>query len=638
MSAKLGCFEKTGCVFAVVLRVFERVQLNKRVLEGWLAGDWLGNHDLPCVHRQFLGVQVIASALALCAFPLWILWQATLTIEMAMVFFWLMGPLVAAVVLMRSRSLMAAFFVSSLSLTGLIATVCMLTGGLKSFAVIWLLAVPFEAILSRDKRIIASAIFIVLAGVSVLAYLAPFHAPSAYHALTAADPLGFILGPLALALYIAGLAMKLNTANAGYKNQLNSSEARYRLLAENTSDIILEYDLKGKIILSSSGVKSLIGITGPQLEGKDFIEHIHIADRPAYMQAFSKVANSGMPHALQCRLKVNKAQDSHRYKQKSKKVVANYDYAWVEIHSRPIWNNEQAITGVIATITDITKQHAREEELQAMHREIKEINDAKARFIANMSHELRTPLNAIIGFSDILGQELFGKLQNEKQKEYVGLINESGNHLLQVVTEILHMSKIDSGTFDIVPEAFEVKRLVETCTNILSQQAEARGIELQTIVPDNLPEAVADSRVCRQILINLISNALKFSDTGDRVIVGVRLEGSNLAYFIRDNGIGMSAYDVERIGQPFFQADSANDRRYEGTGLGVCIVKGLTELHNGKVHFESELGEGTCVTVYMPLICDAYQMNVHELMSDSDSLKSSDHENLEDDDLLEKIA
>lgn len=633
-----GGFGKTGFVFAVLFRVFERVQLNKRIEKDWPLGHWLGSQDLPCIQRQFLGVQLMASMIALCVFPLWILWQATLTVEMALVFFWLMGPLAAAAVLIQSRSFLAAFFISSLSFAGLISTLCMLTGGLKSFALIWLLAVPFEAVLSRDKRILSAAVLIVCVCLALLSQSPLFNTLSAYPALTAADPLGFVFGPLALTLYIAGLAMKMNATNVGVQNRLNSSEERYRLLAENSKDLILEYDIEGKIVLASPAAKSLLGVDASKLEGNDFLEYIHIADRPSYMQGYSDVAKQGMPRNLQCRMKVNLAKNKRCSKKQDKGIAVDHDYAWVEIRSRPLWNHKQDITGVISTIVDITEQHAREEELQAMHREIKELNDAKGRFIANMSHELRTPLNAIIGFSDILSQELFGKLQNKKQKEYVELINESGNHLLQVVTEILDMSKIDSGTFDIVPEPFDVKSLVETCTNILSQQAEVRGIELQNIVPDDLPEAVADPRACRQILINLISNALKFSNEDGRVVVGVRLEGSKLAYFIRDNGIGMSKEDLERIGQPFFQADSAHDRRYEGTGLGVCVVKGLTELHEGEVRFESKPGKGTTVTVYMPLECDVDQTTVHDFNADLKNKNASNQYMGKDNGPLERIA
>lgn len=597
----------------MVFRVLKRVLLKGWQAESWPVSKWLGEHDLPPLYSQFISVQVLASVMALCAFPIWILWQATLTVEMVWVFGWLVGPLAAAVVLIRSGSITAAFAVSSISFTGLICTICILTGGLQSFALIWLLAVPFEAMVSRDKRIICTAILVILLGGGLLAFSGTALLFDIYPPLTATDPLGFILGPFALALYIAVLAMKMQTSNEGYQERMKVNEARYRLLAENTSDLIIQYDVSGNVVFASPATRTLLGVESSYLKNKSLIEHVHIADRPEYMQALSNVVARGMPSVIECRLKVRLDGCRSCERTKNIQIKVDHDYAWVEMRIRPIWNSEDEITGIISTTSDVTKRRMREEELHRMHRDIKELNDAKGRFLANMSHELRTPLNAIIGFSDILGQELFGKLQNEKQKEYVGLIHESGNHLLQVVTDILDMSKIDSGTFDIVPEPFDVKSLIETCTGMLSQQAEMRDIELRTIVPDDLPEAVADSRACRQILINLISNALKFSNQGDRVTIGVRLEGDNLAYFVRDNGIGMSKNDLDRIGQPFFQADSALDRRYEGTGLGVSVVKGLTKLHKGYVTFESELGKGTCVTVFIPLQCGVEQITVQQL-------------------------
>lgn len=584
---------------------------------------WLMPSDWPSLHRRFLGAQVVASVTALCVFPLWIFWKGALDIDMALIFGWLMGPLLAAVVLARLRSLEAAFAVSAISLTGLICTVSVLTGGLQSFAMIWLIAVPFEALLSREKRIIVAALAIALSGAGVMHYGDLQSWFSQQPALTPADPLGFAFGPFAVVLYVAALAARTQGINSGYQSLLRANEARYRLLAENTSDLITQHDVDGRVVFASPAASLLLGVEPFRLEDTGFLERVHIADRPAYMQLLSDVATRGLPLVNEFRVRTQFPDEDHQKRTSNHPITVDHGYSWVEMRSRPIWNEIQCVAGIISITRDITERRMQEEELRAAHENLKELSDAKSRFLANMSHELRTPLNAIIGFSDILGQELFGKLQNEKQKEYIGLIHDSGNHLLQVVTDILDMSKIDSGTFDIVPEAFEVKNLIETCTGILSQQAEARGIRLRTLVPANLPEAVADPRACRQILINLISNAVKFSNEGDSVIVGVRLEGDNLAYFIRDKGIGMSKSDLARIGQPFFQADSALERRYEGTGLGISVVKGLTELHKGRVMFESELGKGTCVTIYIPLNCEAEQVTVRELNAKPDERQPS---------------
>lgn len=599
-----------------------------KVVKGALSGRWLDLTKGPLLHRQFVTTQLLASALALAVFPVWILIQGALTFEMGLVFTWLMGPLLATVVLVRTRSLEAAFSLSSISLTGLIGTVCALTGGLQSFALIWLLAVPFEAALSGIRRSIVLALVTAAAGLLLLAYLPALHALQPEFVLTAADPMGLFLGPVMLALYIATLAMKVQAVAQSYQLSSESNAERYRLLAENASDLITQHDVNGSIFFASPATRSLMGVAPDAVEKRGFFNRVHIADRPIYMQLLSEVVSRGLPLVAEFRLKTrsNTIDGLARTDEAGTGTFPESEFSWVEMRARPLWNANQAITGVIATTRDITERREQEEKLRETHLTLKQLSDAKSQFLANMSHELRTPLNAIIGFSDILRQELFGALHNAKQKEYVELIHQSGHHLLQVVTDILDMSKIESGTFDIVPEAFDVNQLVRTCTSMMSQQAETRGIELRTLVPNNLPEAVADPRACRQILINLISNALKFSDSGDKVTVGVRLEGSNLAYFVRDEGIGISKADLARIGQPFFQADSALDRRYEGTGLGVSVVKGLTELHKGHVNFESELGRGTTVTVHIPLNCEADQRTVLNLASVGTEKIRADHE------------
>ncbi|MEO1066047.1 MAG: ATP-binding protein [Pseudomonadota bacterium] len=562
-------------------------------------------------HRQFLATQIMSSALALLAFPLWVLSQGEVTHEMALVFGWFLGPLVAAATIVRTRSLDTAFFITSLAVTGLICTVCALTGGTQSFALVWLLIIPFEAALSERRRVVLCGLGAVFVGLALLFILEEVNALSAYPAIPSSEPLGLALGPIAVILYCAALTFRVQAVYRQTELRLAKNEERYRLLAENATDLITRHEPTGDVVFASPSARTLMGVDPDALQADGFLSRVHVADRPAYMTLMSDVVSRGLPLVGEFRVKTAVRRPTEL---QSTLGDVEHDFSWVEMRCRPIWNEEQSIVGIVAITHDVNERRAQEDALLEAHENLQELSDAKSRFLANMSHELRTPLNAIIGFSEILEQGLFEELRNAKQKEYVGLIRESGSHLLQVVTDILDMSKIESGTFDIVPEPFEVDHLVRTCTSIMSQQADLRGIHLKTMIPKDLPLAVADPRACRQILINLISNALKFSDKDDSVVVGVRVEGRNFAYFVRDTGIGMSDIDLKRIGQPFFQADSALDRRYEGTGLGVSVVKGLAELHRGRVVFESELGRGTCVTVYIPLDCEARAINVEPLV------------------------
>jgi cell cycle sensor histidine kinase DivJ len=230
---------------------------------------------------------------------------------------------------------------------------------------------------------------------------------------------------------------------------------------------------------------------------------------------------------------------------------------------------------------------------------------AKSRFLATMSHELRTPLNAIIGFSEMLVNETQMRLDGNRRREYAALINDSGNHLLSVVNGILDMTKIDTGDFEIRPEPFVLGAVIRGCRDLLALKAREVGLDLVADVPDDLPEITADKRAVKQILINLISNAIKFTDRGGCVRVGAVVDDAAIALTVEDNGIGIGEEDLPRIGDPFFQARGSYDRRHDGTGLGLSIVKGLVALHGGDVTIRSRVGEGTRITVRMPIDCEA---------------------------------
>jgi cell cycle sensor histidine kinase DivJ len=218
-----------------------------------------------------------------------------------------------------------------------------------------------------------------------------------------------------------------------------------------------------------------------------------------------------------------------------------------------------------------------------------------------MSHELRTPLNAIIGFSEMMMQEDLLMLDAARRKEYAQLINDSGQHLLSVVNGILDMSKMESGNFEIAPEPFAPRAALLHCCNLLALKARENGVDLVTRAPDDLPVMNGDPRAFKQIALNLVANAIKFTDRGGTVTVSAAVEGSRLMLGITDTGVGIAADDLKRIGDPFFQAGTTYQRRHEGTGLGLSIVKGLVRLHNGEINVQSKVGEGTTVTVALPL-------------------------------------
>ena len=225
---------------------------------------------------------------------------------------------------------------------------------------------------------------------------------------------------------------------------------------------------------------------------------------------------------------------------------------------------------------------------------------AKSRFLANMSHELRTPLNAIMGFSDIMRARLFGEL-TPKYGEYADLIHESGGHLLDLINDVLDMSKIEADRYALTLERFDARDAINAAMRLVRLQADEAGIQLRGLTPPEPLMVEADRRAIKQIVLNLVSNALKFTPRGGSVTVSARARGQELEMVVADTGAGIAPEDLERLGRPYEQAGDV-ERRAQGTGLGLSLVKALAGLHGGAMSIESAVGEGAAVTVRMPVL------------------------------------
>ena len=239
------------------------------------------------------------------------------------------------------------------------------------------------------------------------------------------------------------------------------------------------------------------------------------------------------------------------------------------------------------------------ETLRATSRELERASRAKSEFLANMSHELRTPLNAIIGFSDVLGQQMFGEL-NAKQEEYLSDISSSGKHLLDLVNQILDLSKVEAGRMDLEPSTFAPGETIRASLAFVRARALAHRIELVAEIPADLPVVTADERKIRQVLLNLLSNAVKFTPDEGRVVVRARAADGNLEIAVADSGIGISAEDRSAVFEEFRQVGGASERSHEGTGLGLTLAKRFIELHGGRIWLESAVGKGSTFTFAIP--------------------------------------
>ncbi|QUS39325.1 PAS domain S-box protein [Tardiphaga alba] len=229
-----------------------------------------------------------------------------------------------------------------------------------------------------------------------------------------------------------------------------------------------------------------------------------------------------------------------------------------------------------------------------------EANATKSKFLANMSHELRTPLNAIIGFSEIMGSGMFGHLGSEKYAEYCHDILTSGHYLLEVINDILDMSKIEAGRMKLDLEPLDLDQILSESLRVVSGRAEAKALELTAEIAADV-QVVADRRAIKQILVNLLSNAVKFTPDGGRVTVRSCVMQNSVALMIADNGIGISPHSLKRLGRPFEQVESQLTKTYHGSGLGLAIAKSLTTLHGGSMKLRSKLNVGTVVCISLPL-------------------------------------
>jgi signal transduction histidine kinase len=256
---------------------------------------------------------------------------------------------------------------------------------------------------------------------------------------------------------------------------------------------------------------------------------------------------------------------------------------------------------VISIYSDVTENKASEGRLIEARSQAEAANRAKGDFLANMSHELRTPLNAIIGFSEVISNELFGPIANEKYLEYIKDIHSSSLHLLSIINDVLDMSKIEAGKVELAKEVVQIQNVISEVMRMVHERARSRDIELTAQLSDQNVEIWADERSMKQIFLNLLSNAIKFSKEGGRIYVRIVADQPDIAVLeIEDQGIGMSEEEQERALQPFGQAKPVTTRNYGGTGLGLPITKGLVEAHGGTLTIDSRAGHGTLVRIVLP--------------------------------------
>ncbi|HEY6259717.1 MAG TPA: PAS domain-containing sensor histidine kinase [Xanthobacteraceae bacterium] len=563
-------------------------------------------------HRAFVVPRLLGGLVMLAVVAVYFMPRGTPSALEIAVAAWLVAAFLIAYFLSRAGQYESAHVLSSLALTGLVTAVAFHTGAIASFAAIWLVLVPIEAALSGSRRVVALASTVALGAAGFLLLMSALD-PMPLKAALPSEQVLAVLGIVSALLYAIGLALGSESlVRIGFWLS-HAEEDRYRLLARNTGDVVTRHGRNGQVLFVSPVGGALLGAKPDDLCGRGLFERVHVADRPAYLKALSDAATLRESRTVEFRAR----RDASAPGQAGA-------FIWIEMRCWPLDRTAQADAAgdgeVVAVMHDVSARKDEEHALEDARAAAERANGAKSRFLATMSHELRTPLNAIIGFSEMLQEEGALRIDAKRRNDYAHLINESGHHLLAVVNDILDMSKIESGNFEIMPEPVAAERVIAECCELLGLRAREAGIDLVVRMADGLPVIVADKRALHQIMLNLLCNAVKFSKSGGTVTVATRAESGHqtdqevgqeagqhaghLVITVEDNGVGIAAEDLTRVGEPFFQARSSYDRRHDGTGLGVSIVQGLLALHGGAMEIESRIGDGTRVTVRLPIDCE----------------------------------
>jgi cell cycle sensor histidine kinase DivJ len=544
-------------------------------------------------HRAFMAPRLLGSLAAFAAFPVYLAMRGAPTALEVAAFAWLIAPILLSWFLSRTGRYEGAHVLSSLAMASLVTMVALATGGIESFAAIWLVVVPLEASLSASRRVVAFACALSLGCAGLLISLSHFDMLPPQETGIALRGVLMGFGVASATLYAAGLAFGAESLARTSVSLLYLEEDRYRLLARNMSDVILRHRKSGAVQFISPAAEAMLGVPATRLLGHGLFDRVHVTDRPAYLTALSDAGRSSESRSVEFRLRREHPRGQN----------GAVDFIWVEMRCRPL-DQATAVSEaeVVAVMRDVTDRKMQEQALEEARIATEQADASKTRFLATMSHELRTPLNAIIGFSEMIVQEDVLMVDAVKRKEYAQLINDSGQHLLSVVNGILDMSKMESGNYELAPEPFAPRAALVNCCNLLALKARENGIDLVSRAPDDLPEMSGDPRAFKQIVLNLVSNAIKFTERGGTVTASATVEGARLMLRVTDNGVGIAADDLKRIGDPFFQAGKTYQRRHEGTGLGLSIVKSLVAMHGGEMNVQSRVDEGTIVTIALPLV------------------------------------
>jgi two-component system, cell cycle sensor histidine kinase PleC len=409
--------------------------------------------------------------------------------------------------------------------------------------------------------------------------------------------------PGELGLHLIGIAVDI-TEQKSLVEKTIAADMRLRDAIETIPEAFVLWDADNRLVLCNSNFQALHSLPDEAIEvGASYESVVAAGSKPVVR---NKIVSEGstLPGARTFEAQLEDGRWLHISERRTKDggyVSVGTDITTIKTHEEKLVDSEQRL---MATVTDLRSSQQRLAELAEKYAAEKtraeEANQAKSEFLANMSHELRTPLNAIIGFSEIMESEMFGPLGAGKYREYCGDIRGSGQFLLDVINDILDMSKIEAGRIRLDFEDLDLNALLADSMRVVTARAQDKRLDVDAHISPDL-HLRADRRAVKQIFLNLLSNAVKFTPEGGRITVRGRTTRECLVLAIADTGIGIAKDALNRLGRPFEQVESQLTKSHQGSGLGLAIAKSLADLHGGSMRIRSTPGHGTLVVVRLPL-------------------------------------
>ena len=403
--------------------------------------------------------------------------------------------------------------------------------------------------------------------------------------------------------HLIGIAVDI-TEQKSLVERTVAADLRLRDAIETIPEAFVLWDADNRLVLCNSNFQELHDLPDEAITvGASYESLVAAGQKPVVR---NKIVTAGpvVPGARTFEAQLEDGRWLHISERRTKDggyVSVGTDITALKTHEEKLIDSEQRL---MATVQDLRVSQQRSAELTEKYAAEKtraeEANQAKSKFLANMSHELRTPLNAIIGFSEIMESNMFGPLGSDKYHEYCGDIRSSGQYLLEVINDILDMSKIEAGRIRLDFEDLELDALLSEAMRVVSARAEEKQLDVASRISPDL-RLRADRRALKQVLLNLLSNAVKFTPAGGRITVRGRVSGECIVLAIADTGIGIAKDALARLGRPFEQVESQLIKSHQGSGLGLAISKSLVGLHGGHMRIRSTLGKGTLVVVRLPL-------------------------------------